>query len=132
MRALRPSLLILLAALLAAGPALAGGEEGAKPRKRRIVASQSLPPPPARRTPTPVPAAASLPPALQAGAAFAEQGLALTSLASGGLRSGWAPANDPAGQCRAACAQVRLRCDAEEAAPECAPRWSQCVAGCRR
>lgn len=124
-------LLIALVVLAAAGPALA---DGAKPRPTRVIPA-AKPAPVAKLRPSisfAPPPTVSLPPPGQPGGAFGSGMLASNGLASGGLRSGLPVVGDPAAQCRTTCTRARITCDAEDASPECSPRWAMCVAACTR
>jgi hypothetical protein len=135
MRLLRRPLLILLVGMLAGAtvdlaPAWAAAD--GKPQARmkiiraRPLADLDLRPTVNLRQPS----APSLPPPGQPGAGFTSAGFASGSLAQNGLRSGLPVLGDPSAQCRTACTQSRITCDAQDAAPECSPRWATCIAGC--
>lgn len=135
MRLLRRPLLILLVGVLAGGamgvaPARAGDDQ--KPRARMKIISAK----PAAVDLRPTvnlrpPAVQSLPPPGQPGAGFNAGGFASGGLAQNGLRSSLPLVGDPASQCRTNCTQARITCDAQDAAPECSPRWAMCIAGCQ-
>lgn len=130
---LRPVMLILLLAL--AGPAFGAPADGDKPKPRRK--------PPAAKPAEDVglrpvlgalpPAViAALPPPAQPGGGFMSRDMASGGLAAGGLRSSLPALGDQGGQCRAACSNRRITCDAQDATPDCAPRWAICIARCNR
>ena len=121
------------AILLTAAPAFPAALDGAPPKPRRVIASK----PAADLGLRPAftfasPPDLSLKPAAQPGAVFLSKGIGAGGLASAGLRSTLPRLADDAGQCRAACSTRRITCDAEDAAPECAPKWALCVTGCSR
>lgn len=131
---LRPLVLTVLAALMAAGPVFAG-DTSAKSKPRRIIVQSAKPAEETGLRPAlsaPPPAIVGLPPLIQPGAALAPAGLASGGLAAGGLRSTLPQLGDGGGQCRTRCTEARVICDAQDATPECASRWSICVAACAR
>jgi hypothetical protein len=125
--------LTLALALALAVPAFGAPADGVKPKPRRTppaakpAASLAL-----RPAVGPPPPLAPLPPPMQSGAAFASGAIAQGGLASHGLRSMLAPVGDARPQCRAKCSEKRIDCDAQEGTPDCAPRWSDCIAACSR
>ncbi len=118
---LRPLLMTLLIAL--AHPVFGAPVEGDKPRPRRS--------PPVARPAEAVglrPTLGVLPPAVIAVLpAPSQPGGAFTTA---GLRSSLPALGDQGAQCRAACANRRFTCTAEDVAPDCAPRWAMCIARC--
>ena len=129
---LAPTLLLVLAL---AGPALCAPADGDKPRPRRLPPSAK----PAEKAglrsmlgAPPPPAIVALPPVTQPGGGFMSHDMASGGLAAGGLRSTLPVLGDQGAQCRAACSQHRITCDAQDATPDCAPRWAMCLARCNR
>lgn len=125
--------LILLLALGLATPALAQ-DDRPRAKRRPIPAArvEDAPPPPRGSLIPTGPSAQGLPPPMQTGIGFQSSSLGSGGLAPGGLRPGLMPMGDKAALCRSACTQSRLTCDAQDASPECAPRWGQCIAACNR
>ena len=130
---LRPLTLIVLLAL--AGPAFGAPADGDKPKPRRKppVAKPADDvglrlalgaPPPATIT--------ALPALTQPGVGFSARDVASGGLAAGGLRSTLPALGDLGAQCRVACSNRRITCDAQDATPDCAPRWAMCIARCNR
>lgn len=118
---------------LAAAPAFSASLGDAPPKPRRVIAAKPMVDPGLRPTISfASPPDLSLKPVAQPGAAFLSKGIGAGGLASAGLRSTLPRLADDAGQCRAACNTRRVTCDAEDAAPECSPKWALCVAACSR
>lgn len=122
-----PACLMLI---LMATPVMA--HDDVRPHRRPKVTAAPPPIPVAVPSLVPTPAPLAMQPMSTPAQIFTASGLSAGGLASAGLRSPLPSGADLAARCRAQCAAERLSCSDDDVLPQCAPRWSACVAACSR